>query len=166
MGQNRETSAACINQHTYFIYLYTITGIKVFISVQYIIIAEYWSPLGSVISILTGFLLRHAVQLNLFLSSVAAMITLSEMIQHFLTVGFQQWISATVIDMKYPSCVLNLRGQGIVCSLLFWSLFSTVWTMLFLLPLGPFVWDCPQPNYLAWSLGKWTVFGTLLIIFI
>lgn len=43
--------------------------------------------------------------LNLFLSSVAAMITLSQMIQHFLTVGFQQWISATVVDMKSPSFV-------------------------------------------------------------
>lgn len=105
MGRNRETSAACINQLAYFIYLFTITGRKVFVSVQYIIIAEYWSPLGSVISILTGFHLRHAVLLDLFLSSVAAIITLSQMIQHFLTVGFQQWISATVVDMKSPSFV-------------------------------------------------------------
>lgn len=165
--KNKETSAACMNQHTYFIYLFTITGIKVFISVQYIIIAEYWSPLGSVISILTGFLLRHAVLLNLFLSSVAAMITLSQMMQHFLTVGFQQWISATVVDMKSPSFVcLTSEVRALFVASCFEVFFSTVWTMLFLLPLGQFVWDCPQPNYLAWSLGKWTVFGALLIIFI
>lgn len=33
-------------------------------------------------------------------------------------------------------CVLHLRGHRIVCSLLFWNLFSTVWTMSFCFP-GP-----------------------------
>lgn len=48
-------------------------------------------------------------------------------------------------------CVLNLGGQSIVFSLLFWSLSSTTWTMLFLLPLSHFVWDCSS-NYLALML--------------
>ncbi len=50
-------------------------------------------------------------------------------------------------------CVLNLGGQSIVFSLLFWSLSSTTWTMLFLLPLGPSVWDCPSLKYLAHMLS-------------
>lgn len=50
-------------------------------------------------------------------------------------------------------CVLNLGGQSIVFSLLFWSLSSTTWTMLFLLPLSQFVCDCPSSNYLALMLS-------------
>ena len=46
-------------------------------------------------------------------------------------------------------CVLNLRGQSIVFRLLFWSLSSTTRTMLFLLPLTHFVYECPPSNYLA-----------------
>lgn len=53
------------------------------------------------------------------------------------------------------------RGQSIVLRLLFWSLSSTTWTMLFLLLLRHFVWDCPSQNYLAWLLGMGEFSGVL-----
>lgn len=62
--------------------------------------------------------------------------TLSQMIVFFFLNG-----EISAVDFCDSSryeisflCVLNLRGQSIVCSLLFWSLFSTVWTMSFCFP--------------------------------
>lgn len=138
-GKNRETVAACLNQHTYFIYLSTITGIKVSNSVQHIIIAESCSPLGSVISVLTGFLLRHTELLHLFLPSGAGMITLSQMIQHFLTVGFQPWINSRRYEISFLCVCVTPEVRALFVASCFEVCSQRYGQCSFCCPLGQFV---------------------------
>lgn len=124
---------------------------------------EYCSALVYVI-----FLVRHNPSLIYFSWLwLCRWVYLTYMTQQVFTRGVSE---ARLCDGNQSEisflCVLNLKGHSIVFSLLFWSLSSTTWTMLFLLPLCHFCLRSSFINFFGFITWHGRLFSGPLVIFI